>query len=132
MPYLNVKLCATVSPETSSEIATVLTNLTADVLRKRRELTAVAVEHVDAKSWYIGGARLDQSLRSFFLEIKVTEGTNTKDEKARYVKEAFAAVERIIGPLAPASYIVIHEVHADAWGYQGETQEFRYVKGKAL
>jgi len=64
--------------------------------------------------------------------IKVTDGTNTKDEKAVYVSRAFSAIEAIIGPLALASYIVIHDVRGDAWGYQGQTQEFRYVKGKAL
>ena len=41
-------------------------------------------------------------------------------------------MQKIVGDLAPASYIVIHEVHADAWGYQGQTQEFRYIQGKAL
>ncbi|MFI5339785.1 MAG: hypothetical protein ACHQ7N_08100 [Candidatus Methylomirabilales bacterium] len=41
-------------------------------------------------------------------------------------------MEGIVGNLAPASYIVIHEVHADAWGYQGQTQEFRYINGKPI
>ncbi len=36
------------------------------------------------------------------------------------------------GSLNPASYIVIHEVRADSWGYEGATQEFRYIKGKLL
>lgn len=69
---------------------------------------------------------------TFYLDIKVTEGTNTKNEKAAYVKQVFAGMEAILGRVASASYIVIHEVHADAWGYQGETQEFRYIKGKSL
>jgi 4-oxalocrotonate tautomerase len=132
MPYLNVKLRASVTPETSSEIATVLTDLTAEVLRKKRELTAVAIEFVAADSWYIGGVHLDQPSSTFFLEIKVTDGTNTKDEKSHYIKRVFDAMEGILGPLAPASYVVIHEVRADAWGYRGKTQEFRYVSGKAL
>ena len=66
------------------------------------------------------------------LDIKVTEGTNTKDEKALYALRVFDGIEAIAGTLAPASYIVIHEVRADAWGYQGQTQEFRYVRGKAI
>jgi 4-oxalocrotonate tautomerase len=133
MPYLNIKLCARSSQETSNKIARTLTDLTAEVLKKKRELTAVVVEYVPPGQWYIGGAPLaGQSPRSFYLDIKVTEGTNTKDEKALYVSRVFAAIEAIVGSLAPESYIVINEVHADAWGYQGQTQEFRYIRGKAL
>ena len=133
MPYLNCKLCVPPSQEVTAKIASVLTDLTAEVLKKKRELTAVAVEYVAPEQWYIGGTSLaDQSLRSFYLDIKVTEGTNTKDEKALYVSRVFAAIEAIVGTVAPASYIVIHEVRADSWGYQGETQEFRYVRRKVL
>ncbi len=133
MPYLNVKLCAPESRETTERIASLLTTLTADVLKKKRELTSVALEYVSAQRWYIAGAPLAaQEVATFYLDVKVTEGTNTKDEKAAYVQQVFAAVEQVLGKLHPASYIVIHEVRADAWGYSGATQEYRYVSGKRL
>lgn len=133
MPILNVKLCATPSPEISSRIAATLTDLTVEVLKKKRELTAVAIEYVAPTEWFIAGAALaDQPFATFHLDIKVTEGTNTKDEKARFVSRVFSAVDVIIGPLAPASYVVVHDVRADAWGYQGETQECRYIRGKSI
>lgn len=133
MPILNVKLCATPAPETSGRVAAALTDLTVEVLKKKRELTAVAIEYVPASEWFISGSTLaSQSLGTFYLDIKVTEGTNTKDEKAHYVSRVFAALEEIIGPLAPASYIVVHDVRGDSWGYQGQTQEYRYVRGKSL
>jgi 4-oxalocrotonate tautomerase len=133
VPYLNLRLSGEPSQETAGLIAKCLTDLTAEILKKKRELTAIAVEFVVPSRWYIGGTSLaDQSLPSFYLDIKVTEGTNTKDEKALYVLRAFAGIEAIVGTLAPASYIVIHEVRADAWGYQGQTQEFRYVRGRAV
>ncbi|MEO8305316.1 MAG: tautomerase family protein [Betaproteobacteria bacterium] len=133
MPFLNVKLTGLESLERSAKIAAVLTDLTVDVLKKKRELIAVAIEFVVPERWFIGATSLhEQAISSFYLDIKVTEGTNTKDEKSRYVAEVFAALEAIIGALAPASYIVVQEVHADAWGYQGQTQEFRYVRGKVL
>ena len=133
MPILNVKLCAPRSPETSARIAATLTDLTVEILKKKRELTAVAIEYVQPADWFIAGQALtDQPPRTFYLEIKITEGTNTKDEKAQYISRAFTAVEGILGPLAPASYIVVHDVRGDSWGYQGQTQEYRYVKGKTL
>lgn len=133
MPILIVKLCATPTPELSRCVAAVLTDLTVEVLKKKRELTAVAIEYVPAAEWFIAGTALaSQSLATFQLDIKVTEGTNTKDEKAQYVSRVFAALEEIIGPLAAASYIVVHDVRGDSWGYQGQTQEYRYVRGKSL
>lgn len=132
MPYLNLKLCANSSHEEADKIAQFLTDLTADILGKKRELTAVAVEFIAPTHWYIGGDSLaGNSLRSFYLDIKVTAGTNTKDEKALYASRVFAGIEAIVGAVAPASYVVIDEIHADAWGYQGQTQEFRYVRGKS-
>ena len=133
MPILNIKLSSHPSQEASAKVATVLTDLTVNVLKKKRELTAVAIEYISPSEWFIAGTALAaQSHSSFYLDIKVTEGTNTKDEKAAYVSQVFAAIENIVGSLAPASYIVIHDVRGDSWGYQGLTQEFRYIKGKSL
>ena len=133
MPILSVRLCAAPSAELSGRVAAALTDLTVDVLKKKREVTAVAVDYLPPAQWFIGGESLAaRSLATFHLDIKVTEGTNTKDEKALYVGRVFAAMEEIVGPLAPASYIVVHDLRADSWGYQGQTQEFRYVRGKPL
>lgn len=133
MPYLNVKICAPQSDETTNRIAAFLTDLTASILHKKPEVTAVAVEYLPATQWFIGGAALaSRGATTFYLDIKVTEGTNTKNEKADYIKKVFAEFESILGKVDPASYIVIHEVRADSWGYAGESQEFRYVRGKSL
>jgi 4-oxalocrotonate tautomerase len=133
MPHLNVKIDASESEQTTARIAAVLTDLTAEVLNKKRELTAVTVDYVRPDRWFIGGASLaSRGAASFLLEVKVTEGSNTKDEKAAFVQRVFAGVEAVLGRLDPASYIVVHEVRADAWGYGGLTQEFRYIAGKRL
>jgi 4-oxalocrotonate tautomerase len=140
MPFLDVKVsrggmeCPEwgTAPEAAA-IAAELTRITHDVLGKKREVTAVAIEWIPAEQWFIGGEALAQSrLRSFFLKIEITAGTNTKDQKAAFVAAVFAAMETLLGPLAPASYVVIQEVAADGWGYAGRTQEFRYIEGKRL
>jgi len=133
MPYLGFHVSVDLSPAQSDQVATFLTDLTGTVLGKKRELTSVAVSATSPKHWYIDGQRLaDCQLTTFYLEIKVTEGTNTKHEKAEYVRQVFDRMAELFGPLAPASYIVIHEVRADAWGYAGQTQEYRYISGKPL
>ncbi|MHB1291760.1 MAG: tautomerase family protein [Sulfuricella sp.] len=133
MPYLTFKLCPPPSPETAEQLTLALTELTAGILKKKPELTAISVEHIPSSLCFIGGKSLaSQDAATFHLDIKVTEGTNTKDEKAAYIKAVFSMLESLLGRLHPTSYIVVHEVRADAWGYGGATQEFRYIEGKVL
>ena len=133
MPFLNVKISGDESPDTSKQVAEVLGTLTAKILGKKRELTSIAVEWFEGNQWFVGGTPISsQEVKTFYLEIKITEGTNSKDEKAAYLKEVWPAMETILGKLHPASYIVITDVSGDSWGYEGATQEFRYIKGKNL
>lgn len=133
MPYLSFHASADLSQDQSDQVASILTELTATILGKKRELTSVEINATSPKTWYIGGKSLaSKSLVTFYLDIKVTEGTNTKNEKSEYTRQVFDAISNMLGPLAEASYIVIDEVRADAWGYDGRTQEFRYVRGKPL
>ena len=126
MPLLNVKLSSKPDPVTVEKIATLLTDLTHSILKKRREVTAVQVEYIPAEQWFIGGKPNNQT---FSLDIKVTSGTNTKDEMKNYLAAVFSGMEDILGQLDTASYSVIHEVRADSWSFGGPTQEFRYANG---
>ena len=133
MPFLDVKVSRGSTPDDAKAIAGELTRLTHELLGKRREVTAVAIDWLPAEQWFIGARSLAAAgLRSFLLKIEITAGTNTKDQKAAFVAAVFTAMEKLLGPLAPASYVVIQEVAADAWGYAGRTQEYRYIEGKRL
>lgn len=128
MPILTIKIAAPPSPEISVKIATALTDLTVTILRKKRELTAVVIDYVAPAAWFIAGNTLAaQTLCSFSLDIKITEASNSKEEKAAFIAQVFSTMEGILGPLAPASYIILHDLQADSWGYQGLTQEFRHA-----
>jgi 4-oxalocrotonate tautomerase len=127
MPILTVKLAAQRSPELTREVAGLLLDLTARTLRKDRNVTAIAIDYVDPEDWFVGGAPLaQQGRRSFFVDVRITDETNTKDEKARYVAEAFAGLQRILGDVHEESYVHVHDVRAAAYGYGGRTQEYRY------
>lgn len=128
MPYLHIRLSEEVTPALADRVATTMTQITADQLGKRPEVTAVVVEQVPAPFWFIGARSLDATgRRSFHLDITVTDGTNTKQQKAAFVREAFAAMTGMLGELDEASYVVIHDLAADAWGYGGKTQEYRFI-----
>jgi 4-oxalocrotonate tautomerase len=127
MPILNVKVSGAKSAVTTKQITDFLLDITTRILKKKREVTAIAIEYVDKDCWMVGGKLLsEQNKNSFYFDIKVTDETNTKDEKAQYIKEAFAGFERILGSLHEESYIYVQDVRAASYGYGGKTQEYRY------
>jgi 4-oxalocrotonate tautomerase len=131
MPILTVKVSAQPSPQLSESIASGLLDVTVRVLRKNPSLTAVAIDYAAPEHWMVGGKSLAlHGKASFWLDIKIVEGTNTKDEKAQYLSEVFALMRRILGDLHEESYAFVHEVRADAYGYGGVTQEHRYIANK--
>jgi len=131
MPILDVKISAEPSRELITAVSETLLDLTTRILRKKRELTSIAINFVPPQHWVVGGATLaEQRKRSFFLDIKIVDGTNTKDEKAAYVAAVFHGFERLLGDLHEESYVHVHDVRADAYGYGGLTQEHRYVAAK--
>ncbi|MGH6647840.1 tautomerase family protein [Aquabacterium sp.] len=127
MPILNVKVSATRSPELSRRIANLLLELTTRILGKKPELTSIAIDYVDPDDWIVGGKTLrEQGKHSVYFDIKITDETNTKAEKAAYIAEAFAGFASLLGDLHEESYIHVEDVRAAAYGYGGKTQEYRY------
>jgi 4-oxalocrotonate tautomerase len=127
MPILNVKISAPRSSKMTRDIAELLLELTTRILRKKREVTAIAIDYVDPADWIVGGSSLkDQGKASFYFDIKITDETNTKDEKALYIEEAFAGFARLLGNVHEESYIHVQDVRAASYGYGGYTQEYRY------
>jgi 4-oxalocrotonate tautomerase len=131
MPILNVTVSGQPDAALSAIIAGELSAATQVHLRKDAALTAVVVNFTAPEFWIVGGSSLAAlGLKSFWLDIKVTAGTNTKAEMATYIEVVFQVMGRVLGALHATSYIVVHEVPAAAWGYAGQTQEFRFVAGR--
>ena len=114
-----------------SDIAAAVSELTAKILHKDPKVTAVIVKSADAADWFAGGKSLaEQKLASFWLDVHVSEGTNTKDEKAAYLAAMFKRMGELLGPLHTESYLHVDEVRGDAYGFGGLTQERRYIAAK--
>ncbi|MDB5822250.1 MAG: hypothetical protein JWR21_954 [Herminiimonas sp.] len=127
MPILNVKVSARKSPELIQKITTLLLDLTTGILQKKPEVTAIVIDFVEHDCWIVGGKPLSvQGKNSFYFDIKITDETNTKDEKARYIKAAFEGFASLLGNLHEESYIHIEDVRATSYGFGGFTQEYRY------
>ena len=126
MPTLNLKISPLQNPSRYRSLAAALTRLTALHLDKRPEVTAVMIDDVPAARWHIGGT--DVTGPTAFLEISITAGTNTPQEKAAFIAAAFDELQNQLGlgqPLASASYVIVREVPVGDWGYGGQTQAAR-------
>lgn len=131
MPFVRVTVtsAAALTPAQTRALQERTTDLMARVLRKRAEVTAVLVESVPAAAWSVGA---EPPGTAAHLEATVTAGTNDAAEKERFVAEAMAMLRDVLGPgLHPVAYVVVREVPAGAWGYDGLTQERRQAQAIA-
>lgn len=127
MPILNVKVGARKSAALTKAIAGTLSDLTTRILHKKPEVTAIAIDYVDPDDWIVAGKSLSEHRKSsFYFDIKITDETNSKEEKAQYIRESFDALSELLGNVHEESYIYVQDVRAAAYGYGGKTQEFRF------
>lgn len=124
MPFVHIRIAGeSLPPAAIARLQTEITGLMENVLRKKAELTAVLVEQLPAGGWAVGGAPVALAAH---LEATITAGTNTAEEKALFIERAAALVKSLrAAPLPIATYVVIHEVPAESWGYDGRTQAAR-------
>src|SRR5829696_2654291 len=119
------------SPSLKAEIASAVSDLTARILRKDPKVTAIIVKSVDADDWFAGGKSLaEQSLASFWLDVHVSEGTNTKDEKAAYLAALFQRMGELPWSQHEESYAHVDEVKGAAYGFGGRRKDRRYIAGQ--
>jgi 4-oxalocrotonate tautomerase len=132
MPMITVRY-ATPRPMRglTDAIAQAANALSTEFLHKDPTVTAVVVEDIDPAKWLIANKSLVQhGLASFWLDVRVVEGTNTREEKAAFLAATFAKMRELLGPLHEESYVHVNEVRGDAYGYGGVTQNERYIAGK--
>ncbi|QNP47291.1 tautomerase family protein [Diaphorobacter aerolatus] len=102
-------------------------DLTCRVLGKKPEVISIQVLFTPEDQWFIGASTLAESGRSaFHLDISVTDETNTKAEKAQFIRELFDAMKSLRPNLHDVSYVYVIDARAAAYGYGGKTQEYRH------
>ncbi|MDM0011280.1 4-oxalocrotonate tautomerase [Variovorax sp. J22P168] len=127
MPHIVIHLSGEPDARLTRRVVDKVAELTQRILDKRLPVIATTVQYIAADSWFIGGSSLAELGRSaFHLDISITDETNTKAEKARYLRELHAAMAEIRGDLHEVSYVHLIDARAAAYGYGGLTQEFRH------
>ena len=119
MPLITARLATSPSDDVTAMAVKLLTDLTVGVLDKEKPRTTVVVEYVPRAQWWRGGSQ-----GGFFVQAKITAGTNSPAEKALYVSRAGEALEALLGI---SGYVEVDEIDAGSWGHGGETQSARYA-----
>ncbi|AKM29773.1 4-oxalocrotonate tautomerase [Pandoraea faecigallinarum] len=133
MPHIVLQLSGTPDDTLSRQAVRAVSQLTVDTLHKAPEVIAVSVEYIPHERWFIGGTPLsEQGKNAFHLDISVTDETNTKAEKARFIAQVFETLSAILGNVHECSYIHVIDARAAAYGYGGRTQEYRHQRTPAL
>lgn len=129
MPHIVVHQSGAPDAQLARNVVERICQLTQEVLGKSLAVISIEVVHVPSDAWFIGGTSLATLGRSAFnLDISITDETNTKAEKARYVQEVFAAMAALRPDLHDVSYVHLIDARAAAYGYGGKTQEFRHQR----
>jgi 4-oxalocrotonate tautomerase len=124
MPLLQLSL--TDVPLTDRQRTDVLAGLTArmaSILGKRADLTVVNITQSESVHWSLGGQSLEGRGWCASLLVHVTADTNSAEEQGEFIDSAFAMLKEVLAapPSAPV-YIIVNEIAAHSWGYDGRTQ----------
>lgn len=127
MPHIVVHVSGQPDAARNRHIVDSVASLTQSVLGKKLPVIAITLQHIPLDQWFIGGRPLSELGRNaFHLDISVTDETNTKAEKARFIQEIYTAFGEILGELHECSYVHVIDARAAAYGYGGKTQEYRH------
>lgn len=126
MPYINIRLGATLDASQHKQLYAKTTSLMKTIMSKRPEVTVVHIQESEPRFWSTDASVLGENDPvGAYVDIKVTEGTNTPEEKAEMISETVKMLKESVGVVQEACYVVIDDIPANSWGYNGKTQAER-------
>ncbi len=127
MPHIVIHLSGEPDAALARRAAAAVAEVTQRVLSKQPPVIATSVQFIPAAHWFVGGTSLaDLGQSAFHLDISITDETNTKSEKALYLRDIHAAFAALLPHLHEVSYVHLIDARAAAYGYGGRTQEWRH------
>ncbi|MFC3998388.1 4-oxalocrotonate tautomerase family protein [Nocardiopsis sediminis] len=126
MPFIRATISdPDLSPAAQKTLATGLTELAVTTLKKPLERTTVHLNLVPADRYYVGG-ELVTGATGAHVEVSITVGTNSADEKARFIAQTYELLRSTLGVLPSVAGVALYEMHPESYGYNGITQlDFR-------
>jgi 4-oxalocrotonate tautomerase len=109
------------SDEKQQRLVTAIGELLASDLGKEPEATVVYVNLVSAERWYVA-AEHPGGATGAHLEVSITSGTNTAEEKGNFLRHAYELLAETLGALPAAVYVALYELDGESYGYNGISQ----------
>lgn len=126
MPYIRVTVSdPDLAPTRRYALAEGLTDLAVSALGKSAARTTVHVHPVPADHFFVAGRPVPEATGAH-VEASITAGTNSAEEKARFLAGAYALLRETLGVLPPVAGVALYELHPESYGYNGVTQLDHY------
>jgi 4-oxalocrotonate tautomerase len=111
------------APEQIRRLQQGTTDLMVSIMRKPIEGTAILVETINQGGWSIAGTPVNIAAQ---VEATIGFGTNTPEEKARFVADMMQLLRASLGrELRDETYITFHEFDHHSYGRGGLTRAER-------
>ncbi|MGP3975816.1 tautomerase family protein [Streptomyces sp. 8N114] len=129
MPFIRATISnPQLDPATREVLVKGLTDLAVTTLNKPLERTTVHLNLVPADHYYVGGEPVGEATGAH-VEVSITAGTNSADERARFISQTYDLLRSTLGLLPSVAGVALYEMHPESYGYNGVTQlDFRRGK----
>jgi 4-oxalocrotonate tautomerase len=122
MPFIRITISdPQLDRATQETLAQGLTGLAVTVLNKPLERITVHLNLVPADCYYVGGEPVREATGAH-VEVSITAGTNSADEKARFISRTYELLRTTLGLLPSVAGVALYEMHPESYGYNGVTQ----------
>jgi len=130
MPFVRITtLGDRLSPDQVGRLQDGTTELMVSVMRKGLGGISILVEEAGEGSWSIAGKSVPVAAH---VEATIGVGTNTPEEKARFMKGMMELLRTVLGQgLRDETYIAFHEFDHDSYGRGGITRSERERRSAA-
>lgn len=130
MPLIEITLAGQeAAPSTLQRLQQETTTLMQTILHKEAALTVVSIRQLNDAAFSANGLPVSAAAS---MQALITAGTNSAAEKADFIFAAKSLLTAAIGPSAAPIYVALHELPAENWGYDGQTQAARKAQRQAL
>lgn len=106
------------------------TDLVERVLDEEPSDSVVHLNVVPRSSWYLDGRSLNGAT-GVHLEVSITANTNTAEQKADFLRDAYKLITAHIPDPADAVYVALYELNGNAYGSNGISQQARALLSPA-
>ncbi|MEP3248391.1 MAG: tautomerase family protein [Sneathiella sp.] len=121
MPFISLRIAKSeISDDQAAALIEQTTTLMTDIMKKKAERVSIQIALEDPRFWSVGRNRLIHMDRcGARMDIDVTAGTNTIEEKEDMVAASTTMLDDILGIDFEMTYIVINEIPGESWGKGG-------------